>query len=340
MFKIFYGMPSDLIEKSNGVIGLLDIFQKCKFTIYNEIAQLRGEKIDIAYIPNNEKIIAQLVEIGVKKMSIFSNGLDNVVIPKTYTKVSSEATTCFKNCYNVVLNNKTYVTDVEFVIQGEDDPFTDVARNLYILYGNVITSTWSKHDMVSLKKRIVSSNLPNAGDMYVHVYTTLEGLKQCTLKKYVIRVNAPEFFSGIPQLIECMKTNDKIICNNVGFRKISMCKFGISTGIIAGKYDMVASMYYNSINMLHNRFVDMRKRIRLEFNLSQILALGCLIGKIDFTQSEKDVYVKEIMTKHFYVISLDDLGIFRIPIGKDILTVPVNKDLCDKVCEIKTISEI
>lgn len=342
MFKIFYDMKNDIVEKSGGNNGFLDMLQKSKFTVYTEMAQIRGEKIDAAYIPHNEKTINQLAEIGVKKMSIFSTSVDNVTIPKNYVKVSVDKMVSLKNCYNIVLNNKNYSTDIEFIIQGEDDAYTDVARNVYILYGNVITSTWSKYDMPSLKARIAASNLPNFNNIYVHVYTTLEGLKKCVIKKFIFRVNSKECYTGLQSVIEYMKNNpDKIICNNVGFKKISQnTKYTISDNLIIGKYDAIMLMYYNAINMLHNKMTDIRKRIRLEFNLGQILAIGYLMGKIDFIQAGNEKYIKEIMLKYFYIFPLEELGQFYLIVHDNPLTTQIDKDLYDNVCEVTSINDL
>lgn len=341
MSKIFYALSSDIIEKSGNNLGLIDILQKSKFNVYTELAQIRGEKIDIAYVPNDDKLIGQLAEVSVSKISIFANGSDRIVVPKNYVKISSDLMISMRGHFNVVLNSKNYVTEVEFIIQGEDNPYTDVIRNVYLLYGNVITSTWARYDLESVRKQISMSNIPNPGNIYIHVHTVLEGLKKCVIRKYIIRVNAYEYFSLMNQFIEYMKNNpEKLICNNLGFRKLNHLKFGISESILAGKYELIQGMFQMALNMLHNKLTEIRRKIRLEFTSGQILSMAYLHNKIDFINVKDDGYIRNIMIAFFHIFPVDEMGIIRVPLGRNVLMNPINKELYDSVCELKSINDI
>lgn len=88
MFKVFYNLPNDLIDRKNGNFGLLDILQFGKHNVLTELGQLKGEKIDMIYMMQDEKLLSQVGELQVKKISVFSKGDDDIVIPKNFVKFS------------------------------------------------------------------------------------------------------------------------------------------------------------------------------------------------------------------------------------------------------------
>lgn len=341
MAKVFYNLPNDITDRSIH-IGLMDVLQKQKCVIYTEVNQLKGEKIDVAYIMYNETLIAQIADLPIRKMSIFSKGDDNIIIPRNYVKYSSDVVQSMNNMYNIIINNRMYKTETEILIVGHDDIHQDVVRNIYTIYGNVITSTLSKYDKTQLDMSIQSCNLPNSGGMYYIIYTAVEGLKQCVIRKNIIKVRSNEHFSDLRPIIGSLTNCDKIILSNISVKKISMLRYSIGDHIIAGKYDQLFTMYSGALNILNDKIRYIRKKLRLDYTFEQILTIGYLKDSLDYIRGCDDKYVKEVMTKHFAIIPIDDLGYYAIPCGEVMFTntPSVNIDLYQKNCFIKSINDV
>lgn len=343
MLKIYYNLQNDLIDRQSGNIGLLDILQGSKCHLYTELSQLKGEKIDIAYINDNDQILSQLGEQQIKKISIITKHVDDIIIPRNFIKYSSDLMASQNGkFYNIILNNKNYKTDNEIIILGEDNIYQDVARNLYSLYGNVIMSTMSKYNISELTTTIKTRNLPNCGNIYYTVFTMLEGLKKCVIKKNIIKVRPDEHFADLNPIISSLQNDDRLVITNLHVRKVSNLKFSIGDHLLAGKFKQIYTMYSNAIEILNNKVTEMRKKIRLEYAPEQILVLGYLQDSLDFIGAKTEKYIKSTMIKNFIMIPIDDLGNFRVPIGKQLLISgkSMNKELYTSVCEVKTLNDI
>lgn len=347
MAKIFYNLQTDIVDKELDKIGLLDILKANKCNIMTEFNQLRGEKIEVAYIFHEEKLLSQLGDLNIKKISVFSKGDDEFVIPKNFIKYSSDKMiTMGGKYYNVILNHKNYKTDNEIIIQGDDNIHQDVIRNVYTLFGNVIMSTTSMYEKADIEHFIMSRNIPNTGRIYYNVFTTLEGLKKCLVKKNIIKVKPNEHFSDLHPIINYFQSTPvdqcKLVTTNLGLHKVSKLRFSLSEHLIAGKYEQLSVMYNNAMNILLNKVCDIRKKLRLEYTPEQILYIGYLRDKLDFIGARDENYVKDIMTKTLHIIPIDELGNYMIPCEKQLLMSGKlhDKSLYDALCEIKTIKDI
>jgi hypothetical protein len=345
MFKVFYGLPNDIVDRTSGRVGIIDVFQANKLNILTEPSQMKGEKIDVAYIVYNESLLSQIGDMNIKKISIMSKNSDDVVVPKNFVKYSSDLMeTPLGKFYNIILNNKTYKTDVEIIIHGKDDIHQDVVRNIYTLFGNVITSTYKTCDMKTIKNKIESCNLPNPGGLYYNVFSMLEGLNKCVIKKYVIKVITDGHVSDLSPILAQLvtATDDKIIVLNTYVPKVSQLKYCICDHLIAGRFEQLVTMYSNALGILNNRVAEMRKRLKIEYTPEQILVVGYLKDTIDYFGSKKIEIVKQAMCKNFFIMSIDDLGHYVIPAGDRTLVSGknVDKELYKKVCTVKTINDI
>lgn len=343
MLKVFYNIQNDLIDRQSGNIGLLDILQVSKCNIYTELSQLKGEKIDMAYINNNDQLLSQLGELQIKKISIIAKNEDDVIVPRNFVKYSSDLMASQNGKFhNVILNHKIYKTDNEIILLGEDNIYQDVARNLYSLFGNVITSTMSKYNIPELTATVKSRNLPNCGNIYFTVFTMLEGLKKCVIKKNVIKVRPDEHFADLNPIISSLQTDDRLVITNLHVRKVSKLKFSIGDHLLAGKFEQIYTMYSNAMGILNNKVTEMRKKIRLEYAPEQILVLGYLKDSLDFIGAKTETYVKKTMIKYFNIVPIDDLGNFRVPVGNQVLISgkTMNKELYASVCEVKSLNDI
>lgn len=338
MAKIFYNLPNDIIDKSAGYPTLIDMLQKSKYTIYTEPSQLRGEKIDIAYINYNEQLLTQISSMNIRKISIFSKGDDDIIIPRDYVKYSSDLMLSMNKTYNVIINNKNYKTDNEIIISGMDDVRQDILRNIYLIFGNVITSTMKKYDEKTVQCYVYSKNIPNSDNIYYTAYTTLEGLKRCIIQKNVIKLRSNEYYTDLSKIIKNIH-DDKIITNNLGWLKTSTMKYQIGEHIIAGRYEIIKNMYTNIVNILNNKITDLRKKLRLEYTPEQITAMGALLNDIYFFGAKEDKYAREILQQKFIIIPIEEMGYYIIQCGNEILN-PTMKDVYAKTCVVKNISDI
>lgn len=343
MLKVFYGLSNDIVDRSAGNTGIIDLLKNInKCNIYPEISQIKGEKIDIAYVFYSEQLLSQLGEQNIKKISIFSKGDDDIVIPKNFVKYSSELITSMGGkYYNIVLNNRNYKTDNEIIVVGDDEQYQDVIKNVYSLFGNVIVSNIKKYK-VEVDAVISSRHLPNSGGIYYNVYAILEGLKRCVIKKNIVKVRPDEYFADLNPIFAYLQNNNKIVVTNAYMPKISKLKFSIGDHLIAGKYEQMMKMYSGALGMLNNKVNDMRKKLRIEYTPEQIMVVGYLHDRIDFIGAKNDNYIKELMTKNFHVIPINEFGYFMIPCGKFKLIAgkQIDKELYNSVCEINSIDDI
>lgn len=339
MIKVYYGLVSDIVEKGNGNISLLDVLQKNKYTIYTELSQLRSEKIEIAYINYNETVLTQICDLNIKKISVFTKGDDNIIVPRNFVKYSSNAMIYPSGFYNIILNNIKYKPDNEIIITGKGDKLQDLLRNIYSMFGNVIMSVIGNYDVDAVKSYILSRSIPNTGDIYFNAFTALEGLKRCVTKKNIVIMRCYEIFTDITAIIQALQSNEKIVITNAGTRKVSKLKYNIGDHIIAGKYSQIFSMYSNAINILNNKVCEMRKKLRIEYTPEQILTVSCLFDKIDYMASRDEKYVRELLQKNFIMVDIDALGTYKIPWGQSYFT-NGNKEIYAQLCEIKNINDI
>jgi hypothetical protein len=346
MFKVFYGLPNDIIDRTSGNIGIIDVLQANKVNILTEPSQMKGEKIDMAYIVYSEALLSQIGELNIKKISIISKHSDDIIVPKNFTKYSSDIMeTPHGTFYNIILNHKTYKTEVEIIIHGIDDPHQDVVRNIYALYGNVITSTYNKCIDEAITNRVKSCNLPNPSGIYYNVLSMIEGINKCEIKKYVIKVRTDGHVSDLSPIITLLQTpmsDDKIITINTYVPKVSQLRYSICDHIIAGKFENVRTMYVNALGILNNRIAEMRKKLKLEYTPEQILVVGYLKDKLNYVGSNKLDIVKQTMIKYFHIVNIDELGHYMIPSGKRYLISGKNidKEMYKKICTVKSIEDI
>lgn len=344
MFKVFYSLPNDIVDKSTARVGLIDILNSGKCRVYTELNQIKGERIDLAYVMDDEKLLSQLGEQVVRKISVFTKGDDDIVIPKNFVKYSSEKMLSMSgNYYNVILNNKSYRTEVEILIIGEDNPYQDLLRNFYSLFGNVIMNTYGKYNLGDLRNQITTRSIPNSGNIYFNVTSVLDGINKCIMKKIIIKSKTNEHITDLQPMIAYLQSNNKIVTTNVEFRKTATRKFSMSDHIVAGKYETMLKMYSNAKEILKNKVCEMRKKLRLDYTPEQILTVGYLKDKMDFMASANDSdYVQTLMKQSFQVYPIEEVGNFFFPFGKQNLVSgkQMNRELYSVVCEIKTIEDV
>lgn len=343
MFKVFYGLQHDIVDRTTGNQGLIDIFQLNKVTIMTELSQMKGEKVDVAYIVYNDQLLSQLNDLNIKKISVISKGTDDIIVPKNFVKASSDPMLIPNGkFYNIILNNKTYKTDVEFVIQGDDNIYQDVVRNVYILYGNVITSTTSMCNIEQVISKVKGNNIPNPSGLYCNIHCALCGLNKCTIRKYVIKVKPDEHFFDMNPIITYLQSNDKMVFTNIFTPKVSQLKYSLCDHVIAGKHEQLMMMFANAHGILNNRVSEMRKKLRIEYTPEQILIVGYLKNRLDCFGSKDEKVVKDTMVNNFHIIPIDELGSYRIPCGRKCLMSgkTFDKELYSGVCSIKTINDI
>lgn len=355
MVKVFYNLFNDLTEQPN--IRLQDILLENKCDVLTELGQLRNNKIDVAYIMYNEQLIVQLNDYQIKKISVFVKGDDDIIVPKNFVKYSSDKMEALGGkYYNVVLNNKNYRPDTEIILIGQDCVYQDIVRNVYLMYGNVITSTMNKYDPENLALQVKTRNLPNIGNIYFNVFMMFEGLKKCVVKNNVIKVRNDEHFSNLQPVINYLSENEKIVTTNFTLQKVSQLKFNISDHLLAGKYENMFLMYSTAMDVLKNKISDLRKKLRLEYTPEQILTVSYLKNVLDFNSAKNEDYVKKIMMEKFHILLINELGNYKLMNGDQVLTnmkviikethrelenqKNQSKDMIASLCTIKDINDL
>lgn len=340
MAKVYYNLPNDITDKSTH-IGLSDILKRHGIVTYTEMGILKGEVIDIAYILYDETLLSRLADMKIKKISIFSKGDDNIFVPKNFARYSSDKMQSMSNTYNIILNNRNYKTENEIIMCGYDTIHQDIIRNIYAIYGNVITCSYSKFDINSLETSTRSRNIPNTDGMYYNTYAMLEGLKLCTIKKNIIKVGTNGNVSDLKPIITSIQS-DKVAITNIDLKKIATLRYGIGGYIIAGKYDQLLTMFTNTFAILHDKVQSLRRKMRLEYAYEQLLVIGYTKDTFDFMHGLDPNYIKELMNKHFILVSVDDLGYYWIPYEKHTLTnfPNVQSDVYRQHCSVKSFDEL
>lgn len=340
MAKVYLNLPNDITDRSVH-IGLTDMFKRQGVQIYTEIGHLKGETIDAAYLLYDETLISKLADMRIKKLSIFSKGDDDIVVPKNFVKFSSDKMLSMNNTYNIVLNHRAYKAETEIIMSGSDDIHQDIVRNIYMIYGNVISCPYGKYDISALSNSVRARNIPNSDNMYFNVYAMLDGLKQCTIKKNIIKVGTDSNVLDLKPIITALST-DKLVITNLDVKKPEVMRYSIGKFIIAGKYEQMQTMFMNAHTILLDKVNTLRKKMRLEYAYEQILVLGYVKDSFDFMKGPTVEYARSTIKKMFHIVPIDELGYYWINCGQHVLTnfPSVQADIYNKHCFIKSIDNL
>jgi hypothetical protein len=340
MAKVYLNLPNDITDRSVH-IGLADMFKRQGIQVYTEVGHLKGETIDVAYLLYDETLISKLADMRIKKLSIFSKGDDDIVVPKNFVKFSSEKMLSMSNTYNIVLNHKAYKAETEIIMCGSDDIHQDIVRNVYMIFGNVISCQYGKYDVAAMTNSVRTRNIPNSDNMYFNVFAMLDGLKQCTIKKNIVKVGTTSNVLDLKPIINALST-DKLVITNLDVKKPEVSRYSIGNFIIAGKYEQMQTMFTNAHAILLDKVNSLRKKMRLEYTYDQILVLGYMKDSFDYMKGPTVEYARSVMKKMFQIVSIDELGYYWIQYGNQVLTnfPSVQPDVYNKHCFVKSTNDL
>lgn len=187
--------------------------------------------------------------------------------------------------------------DITFIIQGRID-HTLLLKNIVNLsrYGRVIVSPSSSSTIEFIKRH----RIPNEQNVYLQVTSTFLALKKVTTK-FVIKVRGDEYYHNFASLIEKMKGSpEKIITNNIFFRKISRCHYHISDHIISGTTENLIRMFANTKRMLESK----KTPSLVTPGIPEQWLTVCYLQDF-YTEVELKAKKREIMIKHFDIVGLE-----------------------------------
>lgn len=231
-------------------------------------------------------------------------------------------------------------TEICFIIQGRIHDTNLIIKNIENLskYGEIIVSPTLESTILFTK----NNKIVNDQNIYLQVTSTLTGLKKND-KKYSIKVRGDEYYKDYTKFIEKMTSNpDKIITNNIFFRKISRHPYHISDHIIGGRTDNLIEMFTNCKRSLEIKRVPelINKGIP-----EQWLTMSYLEKK--YNKEDLKIKKKEIMLKHFDIICLEEFEDFVVTYTKHergkrhrFIVNGTKELLMHKIIDIKNINEI
>jgi hypothetical protein len=266
------------------------ILQELDIDILTRFDQLKGVTIEVAYIDYSDKIITQFQNVNIRKIFVISNITDTVVVPKDFVKFSSNATS--NGQVIVVLNHKDYITECEIVLNGAVHVNRDMQHMISALYGNTIVNDLINYNLAPIENAIKSRQLPNPNNLYIHVYITLEGLHKCDIRKKVILLQSDVLMVNMEKIMSFVSNSDKLITLDKPSTPL-----GINDTTIAGMHEVLLKMFTNVAQILNNKVIDLRRKLRLEYTPDQIIMMGYMMDKIDYIAARQIEYQRKIVDK-------------------------------------------
>jgi hypothetical protein len=258
-------------------------------------------KIDDNYYILFEKKI-KYISFFFPKEEFLNNFNNKINIPEEYVL---ENKLNYNHEYNqFFIKRKDIVSDFSFVLQGPDTEIGKIGMNIYFLYGKPIVSTWSQYNFNDIKKLVETKKYYNRANIYYQIYTTYQGLLKVNTK-YIIKMRADEIYSNLDYSIKLIKNNpDKIICNNVYFRKSESYPYHCSDHFIGSTLKNIYEMFNGA-----KRLIEMNQLPyyinRSQLVPEQIITIGYLCNYYREDILEKKENQKNLMKTHFLVIPLE-----------------------------------
>jgi hypothetical protein len=161
-------------------------------------------------------------------------------------------------------------------------------------------------------------NVYNEQNRYLQFCSTYLGLKEVDTE-YVIKVRSDEYYSNLmPAIEKFLQDPNKILTNNVFFRKTSYMRYHPSDHLIIAKTSLLREVYENCIAECQLNGDVLEEGVFDQFPLrivpEQQFAMTC-IRKLEpnpFKFESQAKKVKSIMKKHFEVINTAELGNFCV----------------------------
>jgi hypothetical protein len=253
---------------------------------------------------------------GTPDKIVFTNGTGDNLNLETYYKSVDYTNFC-------VYTRKDLKEQITFVIQGRILDAELFQKNLLNLcrYGHIVVSLTKE----SVETFVKQNKIINDQNVYLQVQSTLDGLKKCT-SNYSIKVRADEYYLNWDDFISKMVENpDKIITNNVFFRKVERYPFHISDHIIGGLTENMVDMFRNTKRALETKRIPPHVSRCIP---EQWLTVGFLLSKYTEEQLrliKGPAQIRETMIAHFHFVRVETFEDFVISYTKQERSRPVRK---------------
>jgi len=249
-------------------------------------------------IGSNNLLICKEINLSnysnVKKICLISK-LDTVDLDASLGFIITNIEKLYDTEYNIIfLTHKDHIDDITFIIAGYTTKICNINRINCYMYGKFIQSTLDKHtkideDFLGLankNKYILERNMYN--QMH-NIYRVLDQVNT----KYCIKHRSDEYYINMNEFINLMKTNDKLIINNLFFSGI---EYYISDHIFGSTTISIKKMINNLKDILE------RKKIINKMYLShteKVFGVAYLYDKYSMVELAKNE--KQILLDNFYV---------------------------------------
>lgn len=229
-------------------------------------------------------------------------------VPENYHKTISYQHFC-------VYTRKDIQESITFIIQGRILDPELFQKNLINLckYGAIIVSLTKE----SIESFVTKNKIINEQNVYLQVHSTIDGLKKCTTK-FSIKIRADEYYQNWNSFIDEMKSNpNKIITNNVFFRKVERYPFHISDHVIGGLTENLKEMFTNTKRNLEIRRIPPHVTKGIP---EQWLTIGFLLSKYSEEQLrliKGHHKIRDTMKQYFHFVRVETFEDFVISYTKN-----------------------
>jgi hypothetical protein len=269
---------------------------------------------DVVYIDTNTLLKSDIISqntYNIKKFCIRDSNTNNIAQPHMFEKDFNDTIDNWSIAHYI---NKQYADNTTFLIQGGYD-FRQIKNQhaIYCIFGNVTLSTWKNYNIDNVKRFISSNNCCNAQNIYLQMYTTYNGVKSINTE-YTIKTRTDEFYSDWGYFLSQMTDNpNKIICNNIFFRKDSR-KLHISDHVLGGKTSLLTRITEKCLDNL----VD-KERIPNKNNMLLWIAPETWIttSHLELVYDYDHVYnnkgdTKKMMSDNYHVVDIEKMGHYYV----------------------------
>lgn len=185
----------------------------------------------------------------------------------------------------------------------------------------IVVSTWNsdndimyKYNLktnVFIKKQLpeIHSQINNKQNRYLQFSSTLTGLENIKTK-YTIKVRSDEYYSDLRPIISSLHENsNKIVCNDIFFRKTKNFPYHPSDHLIASETDTLKKIFEKSI-------IDCENNLKLDLVPEQHYANNFI--EIMENKVPSDIETTNmLMKKYFCVVPTENLCDYCVSQGED-----------------------
>jgi hypothetical protein len=194
----------------------------------------------------------------------------------------------------IFLTHISHIDDITFIIAGYVSKICNISRINCYLYGKFIQSTIDKHtnkDIENLKKAIDNEYYIKL-NMYNQMYNIYRVLDQVDTE-YCIKNRSDEYYINMDEYISIMKTNNKLIINNLFLEGND---YYISDHIFGTNTKSFKEMIFNLKDIL-----EKKKLIDLQYimHTEKVFAISYLYNR--YQQDQLKNNQKNIFSNNFYI---------------------------------------